>query len=123
MLRITSSMAALSMASGYICGYPQWTIPGVGDDWGECHWTVCSKRVEEKCRKINVYENDVCQVTCTGDESRGTETWKCMGDDTWERVGGRNIRCVDDPSEPVEPVEPELSDTDKEPEPQPEPEP
>ena len=109
-------MALASMASAYICGYPQWTIPGVGDDWGRCDWEgECPKRVEEKCRKINVYENDTCSVTCSENESKGTETWKCAGDDTWVRVGSV-VKCADEPVNPdplPAPVDPEPADDDE----------
>ena len=39
-------------------------------------------------------------MTCVGDEERGTETWRCKGNQEWERVGAI-VKCRDEIEAPI----------------------
>jgi hypothetical protein len=77
------------------CNYPQYTIPGVGDE-DRCDTPdsdgMCTKETEET---YGAGSGDVVQVWCAGDdhgEHDGIETWKCVGDDAWE-LQGEALKC------------------------------
>ena len=83
------------------CSYPQWGIPGVGDDY-RCDWEECEKRVERNCIRLGVFGGDRCKVSCAEDPSKGTETWECVSDEEWRRVTD-HLHCgeEEDHEEPV----------------------
>ena len=44
-------------------------------------------------------------MTCVDDEDRGTETWRCKGNQEWERVGGQ-VKCKNEIEAPIPVVYP-----------------
>ena len=96
MLRKTSVIALVTGAQAMYCGYPQWGIPGAGDEF-RCDWEEgCSLRAEEGCVKIGVFEGEQCEAYCANDESRGTELWECVSGEEWKPIGKR-LKCGSSP--------------------------
>ena len=81
------------------CTYPMWTIPGTGD--GRCDWNIgCPMVPEDKCNDVEVIEKgDTCLVACLNNPN-WTETWVCVGGETWERQGDE-MDCLRDPDDVV----------------------
>jgi len=79
-----SDAVECSSSGSTLCSYPMWTIPGTGTD-ERCDFDECPMRPEPACDGIyGVVGGDTCEVNCAENPDL-TETWECIGNETWER--------------------------------------